>query len=131
MTMNRTVPVLTHAFVGWALCGATMSVGMAMTSLPRALLIHAFAAPIIFSAVSLSNFSRPSALSPLLGAIVFVGFVITVDFFVVALAINRSLEIFMSVLGTWLPFALIFASTYFTGLTRQRRDYRSNSDGAT
>ena len=41
---------------------------------------------------------------------------IAVDFFVVALVINRSLEVFASVLGTWLPFALIFTSTYLTGL---------------
>ena len=129
--MNRTVSVLAHAFIGWALCAATMGVGMVMTSLPRALLIHAIAAPIIFYAVSLSYFSRPSALSPLLGAIVFVGFVITIDFFIVGLAINRSLEMFTSVLGTWLPFALIFSLTYFTGFTRQRRINRSNSDGAT
>jgi hypothetical protein len=37
------------------------------------------------------------------------------DFFVVAMLINRSFEMFTSFLGTWLPFTLIFASTYFTG----------------
>ena len=49
-------------------------------------------------------------------AIIFVGFVITLDFFVVALVINQSLEMFASLLGTWIPFALIFTSTYLTGL---------------
>jgi len=39
----------------------------------------------------------------------------TVDFFVVGLVINRSLEMFTSVLGTWIPFALIFASTWLAG----------------
>jgi len=39
-----------------------------------------------------------------------------VDFFVVALLIMGSLEMFGSALGTWIPFALIFASTYLTGL---------------
>ncbi len=38
------------------------------------------------------------------------------DFFVVALLINRSLEMFASPLGTWIPFALIFVSTWLTGL---------------
>ena len=37
-------------------------------------------------------------------------------FFVVALLINRSFEMFASLLGTWIPFALIFLSTYLTGL---------------
>jgi hypothetical protein len=38
------------------------------------------------------------------------------DFFVVAILIQRSLEMFASVLGTWIPVALIFLSTYLTGL---------------
>jgi hypothetical protein len=42
--------------------------------------------------------------------------VITVDFFVVALLINRSMNMFASLLGTWIPFALIFISTFVTGL---------------
>jgi hypothetical protein len=41
--------------------------------------------------------------------------VIAMDFFVVAMLINRSFEMFASLLGTWIPFALIFASTYLTG----------------
>jgi len=36
--------------------------------------------------------------------------------FVVAVLINRSFEMFTSLLGTWIPFALIFLSTYLTGL---------------
>jgi hypothetical protein len=39
-------------------------------------------------------------------------FVIAVDFFVVALIISRSFDMFASLLGTWIPFALIFSSTY-------------------
>jgi len=42
------------------------------------------------------------------------------DFFVVTLLINRSLEMFTSLLGTWIPFALIFTSTYLTGLLVRR-----------
>jgi hypothetical protein len=53
-----------------------------------------------------------------------VGFVILVDFFLVALVINRSLEMFASPLGTWIPFALIFASTYLTGMLLRGRAMR-------
>ena len=49
--------------------------------------------------------------------LIFDGFVIAVDFFVVALLINRSMDMFASLLGTWIPFALIFASTYLTGVS--------------
>jgi len=46
------------------------------------------------------------------------------DFFVVAMLINHSFEMFTSLMGTWLPFALIFLSTYLSGLfvTRTRID---------
>jgi len=50
-------------------------------------------------------------------ASVFVTFVVAVDFFAVALLIYGSLEMFTSLLGTWIPFVLIFASTYLTGLS--------------
>lgn len=46
----------------------------------------------------------------------FVGLVMAIDFFGVALLIYRSLAMFTSLLGTWLPFALIFAATYLTGV---------------
>jgi len=35
--------VLAHALVGWALCGATMGIAQAKTTLHRALAIHAVA----------------------------------------------------------------------------------------
>ena len=50
------------------------------------------------------------------------GFVILADFFVVGLLINRSLEMFTSIVGTWLPFTLIFLSTWITGLVTKRRE---------
>ena len=38
-----------------------------------------------------------------------------VDLLLVALIINHSLDMFHSVLGTWLPFLLIFLATLLTG----------------
>ncbi|MFH0992593.1 MAG: hypothetical protein V1799_21560 [bacterium] len=127
MTLSRSTSLIIHAFIGWALCAATMGVGMATTSLQNALIIHAVAAPIIFILVSLSYFNRPGSYSPLTGALAFVIFVIAIDFFVVALVINRSLEIFTSLLGTWIPFGLIFASTYLTGLAKAHVIHASKS----
>ena len=34
------------------------------------------------------------------------------DVFVVAMLINKSFDMFLSPLGTWIPFALIFAVSY-------------------
>lgn len=120
MNVRKIIAVLVHAFVGWALCGATMGIGMATTSIDNALIIHAVAAPIFFFIVSLIYFKKFNYTTPLQTAIIFVGFVITVDFFVVALLINQSLDMFTSMLGTWIPFVLIFTSTYLTGLYTAR-----------
>ena len=116
MNLKKIITILAHAFVGWALCAATMGIGMATTSLENTLIFHAIGAPIFFAVVSLVYFSKFNYTSLLQTALIFVGFVIAVDFFVVALLINRSLEMFTSLLGTWIPFVLIFTSTYLTGL---------------
>jgi hypothetical protein len=108
--------ILAHAFVGWILCAATMGIGMAFTSLKNALVVHAIAAPVFFAIVASVYFKKFNYTTPIVTALIFVGFVAIVDFFVVALLINKSLEMFYSFLGTWIPFALIFLSTYFTGL---------------
>jgi hypothetical protein len=116
MNTKKIMIILVHAFIGWALCGATMGIGLATMTLENTLIVHAIGAPIFFTIISLIYFQKFNYTTPLQTAIIFVGFVIAVDFFVVALLINRSLDMFASLLGTWIPFALIFASTYLTGL---------------
>jgi hypothetical protein len=91
-----------------------MFIGMAVASLGTALAAHAVAAPVIFSMISWFYFAKLRYTSPLQTSAVFVLIVVLLDFFVVALVINRSLEMFQSVLGTWIPWGLIFLSTYLT-----------------
>jgi len=119
---RRLAALLGHAFVGWALCDLTMVVGMAVVSLETALVVHAIAAPIIFTTVSWNYFKRFGYTTPRQTAITFVSFVILMDFFLVAMVIERSFEMFTGLLGTWIPFALIFASTYLTGRLVERRN---------
>ncbi len=107
--------ILVHAFGGWALCDLSIVIGMAVTSLYNALIIHAIGAPIFFATVSLIYFKKFNYTTPLLTAAIFVSFVVLMDFFVVALLIEQSFEMFQSLIGTWIPFALIFTSTYLTG----------------
>ncbi len=117
MNRKKIVIILVHAFIGWGLCAATMGIGMATTTLDNTLIVHAIGAPIFFAIVSLMYFLKFNFTTPMQTALYFVGFVIAVDLIVVALVINRSLEMFTSLLGTWIPFALIFASTYLTGVS--------------
>ena len=134
--MNKLSPIqlatLTgHAFVGWALCGLTMFVGREVTTMQTALIVHAIAAPIFFTAISRLYFRRFAFTGPLATALFFVAFVISMDFFLVGLLIERSLEMFTSFLGTWLPFTQIFLSTYLTGSILQRQAGVTGKPGLT
>ena len=121
LSSRQMLVILVFAFIGWASCGATMGVGMALTSIDASLIIHAIGAPIYFIILSVIYFMKFNYTKPITTAALFISFVIIVDFFLVALIINKSLDMFRSFLGTWLPFILIFVSTWMTGklVTRQ------------
>ena len=119
--VKKLMIILVHGLVGWALCGAIIWIGMAFTSMQNTLIIHAIGAPIIFGAIASIYFRAFNYTTPLQTAIAFVSVVVFMDFFVVALLIEKSFEMFASLLGTWIPWALIFASTYLTGLFVTKR----------
>ncbi len=113
--IQKTIVILVHAVLGWGLCGALIGIGFKVTAIENTLILHAIGVPIIFGAISWIYFNRFNYTTPLQTAIVFVSFAILMDFFIVALAVQRSFEMFASILGTWIPFALIFGSTYLVG----------------
>lgn len=115
MSTRKILIVLGFALVGWALCFATIGIGRAVTTLDTALIIHAIATPLYFILLSWVYFTHFHYTTPLQTALIFVGFVMTLDFFLVALVIIQRLAMFASVLGTWIPFASIFVATYGMG----------------
>ena len=121
MNARRILILAGHAFVGWALCAATMGVGLSVATLQSTLVAHAILAPVFFGVVTWMYVRRFNLTSPLQTATFFLLFVGLVDFFLVALWINKSLQMFASVLGTWIPFMLIFTSTYLTSTFARRR----------
>jgi len=52
LNLKKVLILLIHAFVLWGLCGAVMGIGMTSTTLKRALIFHAIAAPVIAITVS-------------------------------------------------------------------------------
>jgi hypothetical protein len=119
--VKKLMIILAHGLVGWALCGAIIWIGVAVTSMQNTLILHAIGAPIIFGAIASIYFRAFNYTTPLQTAIAFVSVVVFMDFFVVALLIEKSFEMFASLLGTWIPWALIFTSTYLTGLFVTKR----------
>ena len=115
MNSSRLAWTVAHAVLGWALCFATIGIGQAVTTMQTTLIVHAILAPLFFIGLSWLYFRRFPDASPLATAAAFVGPVMALDFFLVALVILRDLAMFGSVLGTWIPFASIFAATYLMG----------------
>jgi hypothetical protein len=107
--------IVAHAIVGWAFCGAIMAIGPQIFSMQTTLVIHAIGGPLGFALLSFFYFKKFGFTTPMQTAIVFLAIVIGLDFFLVAMVFEKSFAMFASVLGTWIPFALIFAATYFTG----------------
>jgi hypothetical protein len=115
LNLPKLAIIAVHALVVWLLCGALMVAGMSLMPLEDALVIHAMGAPIIAGLVAWFYFKQFFYTTPLVTAFLFVGFVIFMDVFVVALLIEQSFAMFASFIGTWLPFTLIFMVTYGVG----------------
>lgn len=117
MTNPHQILVLAaHAFGIWVLCFATIGIGMKVASERTALIVHAVAAPVFSAAASIVYYTWFGSVAPILTALFFLVFIVATDFFVVALMILRSLDMFRSFLGTWLPFLLIFCAAYLAGM---------------
>jgi len=121
VNIAKLVMLLAHAFAGWMLCAAIIGIGLQITTVENTLIAHAIGVPIIFAIIAWMYFRAFNYTTPLQTALVFLVFAIVMDFFVIALLVQKSFAMFASVLGTWIPFALIFASTYVTGLYTARR----------
>jgi hypothetical protein len=113
--LKRIIILLIHAFIGWVLCAAVIGIGFQITSEQNTLIAHALAVPVIFGIISLYYFKNFHQVTPVQMALVCLGFALFMDFFLVAMVIQKNFAMFSSILGTWIPFVLIFLSTYFAG----------------
>jgi hypothetical protein len=122
MKTSNWIILLVHPLIGWAICGAIMGIGRSVTTLDITLTIHAIATPIVFALISWVYFTRFGFTPPLLTALIFVDVVIALDAFLVAPVFEQSYTMFTSFLGTWVPFALVFLSTFLTGLVCAKQE---------
>ena len=103
------------ALAGWAFCAAIMGVLPPWVGMDAALTIHLMAGPIGFAALAFAYHRRFGDYSPLQVAAVFVAVAIAIDVLLVAFVILGSFDMFRSVIGTWLPFLLIFLASWVAG----------------
>ncbi len=115
MNAKKVLVILAHALVGWGLCGAIVGIGRNLWDMQTTLIVHAIGAPLIFAGLAWIYFRFFAYTTPLQTATIFLAFVMGMDFFVVALFVEKSFAMFASLLGTWIPFGLIFLATYLVG----------------
>ena len=65
MTPKTAAIIFAHAIVGWALCGATIGLGLAFTTLSTVLVVHLVAAPVFFIGITWVYFRWFGFITPL------------------------------------------------------------------
>lgn len=114
--MVKAAVIIVHVLAAWGLCGVTMVLGLALTTTENAILIHLAAAPVIGLVVSLVYFRFFAYTGPLATALIFLLTILCLDFFVAAMLIEKSFEMFGSFLGFWLPVGMIAFITWAVGV---------------
>ncbi len=110
------VELFALALALWSACGAVIAIGRAMWSIDTTLRVHLVAAPILAALAATAHRALAPDFDPLLRAAAITIIVMILDAAVVAPLFERSYGMFRSVLGTWLPFAAIFAAAWAAGV---------------
>ena len=116
MTHMGWLYLLIAAVLIWALCGAVIAVGRRLWTLDTTLLVHVALAPLISFCISLLHARLAPESAPIARAAVVLAVVILLDAGLVATLLEKSYAMFKSVIGTWLPFALIFLASWAAGV---------------
>lgn len=114
--VGRSLPwLMLHGLMGASLCAALMAGLLGAGALRAAPVVHALMAPLIFAWIAVRYFGARGARNPLPTALFFTAGLALIELLVVAGLVQGSLDMYRSVLGAWLPYALVFAVTWATG----------------
>lgn len=102
--------------VVWAACGGVIAAGRRIWSLRTTLIVHLFAATAFAFAAGAAHKALAPGFDPVARAAAMTGAIIALDALVVAPLFERSYAMFRSALGTWIPFAAIFAASWAAGV---------------
>ena len=102
----------------WGACGQVIFVGRKFLSQETTLRVHLVAAPVLAFLAAWVHKELAPGFDTLLRAATITGILMQLDALVVAPFFERSYAMFRSVIGTWLPFAAIFAACWFAGVVK-------------
>lgn len=120
-------PALGWAVVNWIACGLVFALARALLGVDAAVAIHLVAAPVIGALATLFLWNHPRHPGVAATALTLAGTAASLDAIVVAPFLERSYAMFESPAGTWLPLALILASSALTGTLLLRHATRGRS----
>ena len=104
------------ALVLWGACGGVIAIGRKLWSIHKTLRVHLIAAAIVAFLVAAAHRALAPDFDPLVRAAAITAIVMLLDALVVSPLFERSYAMFRSVIGTWLPFAAIFAACWAAGV---------------
>lgn len=119
--MTKAIVVVVFSVVVWAFCGAIMGIGPRFISMDATLVVHAIGGPLGAAIASYFYFRFFGTYGPLTLAAAFVATALLLDFFAVSPIFVGNYSMFSSILGLWIPMALIYAATWMTGFYTSRR----------
>ncbi len=118
------------ALIGWGICGAIINIGRSTIGTDATLIVHAIAVPIVFGALSFLYHRYFHYTRPALTGLIFMLSAMLLDGGIIAPFAEKSYVMFTSILGTWIPFGLIFLATFLVGcFTQPARQMQQNLAG--
>ncbi len=125
--LKKIFVIAIFGLIGWGLCGAIIGIGRSVTTMETTLIIHVIAVPIVFGVLSFFYHRYFHFTEPIQTGLIFMGMAILLDAGIIAPFAEKSFAMFASILGTWIPFGLIFLATYLVGrLTLQTMHLQPN-----
>ncbi len=113
--LKKIIVIAIFALIGWGICGAMINIGRSTIGMDATLIVHAIAVPIVFGALSFLYHRYFHYTRPALTGLIFMLSAMLLDGGIIAPFAEKSFAMFASILGSWIPFGLIFLATYLVG----------------
>lgn len=128
--LKKVCVIAVFALIGWGICGAIINIGRGTIGTDATLIVHAIAVPIVFGALSFLYHRYFHYTRPALTGLIFMLSAMLLDGGIIAPFAEKSYAMFTSILGTWIPFGLIFLATFLVGcFTQPARQMQQNLAG--
>jgi hypothetical protein len=114
--LKKILVIAIFGLIGWGICGAIINIGRSTIGTDATLIVHAILVPIVFGILSFLYHRFFHYTRPVITGVIFMLLAMLLDAGIIAPLAEKSFVMFTSILGTWIPFGLIFLATYLVGM---------------